>query len=128
MITLSDHARDAAVAGVLRLIDAGGKPGHMRLFSASGTMIADFGLEFPAFDSPENGSARARGLPLAAVALPAAGDGSDAAWYEVTDAAGTRVLLGTVSRADGDGDLRLDNVTLARGQVITLMDWRHEQG
>jgi len=127
-LTLSRLAREAACGATVRLLDSRGAPGRLRFFDGDSNVLAEFALPFPAFGPPEDGRARARGLPLTAIATQAAGTGREIAWYDAVDASGERAWMGTVSTPDGGGDLVLDNVVLVRGQAVTLTEWTHTQG
>lgn len=119
--TLSTAARNAACDAVVDLVDAGVGAGKIRIKSAGGTVIAEVSLGDPAFGAAASGVATANGLPLSGAGVAAAGAGTDAATFDVTDSANTVVWSG------GTAELGLDNVSIADGQTVTVNTCTHTQ-
>lgn len=123
--TLTTAARNAACDAVVDLVDAGAGAGKIRIKSAGGTVIAEVTLADPAFGSAASGVATMAGAPKAGAGVAAAGTGTDAATFDVTDSNNTVVWSGAVG--NGSGELSLNNINIADGQVVTVTAFTHTQ-
>lgn len=123
--TLSTAARNAACDAVVDRVDLGAGPGKIRLKSAGAVVIAEVVLGDPAFGNAANGVATANGLPLAGAGIAAAGAGTPAVSFDVTDSDDVVSWSGAVGT--GAGELDVDNVNIADGQVITISACTHTQ-
>jgi len=122
--TLSTAARNAACDATVDLVDAGAGAGKIRIKNG-GTVIAEVTLGDPAFGNAATGVATANGLPLAGAGLAAAGTGTVAQTFDVTDSANTVIWSGAVG--NGSGELSLNNTTIANAQVVTITAFTHTQ-
>ena len=121
-LTLGTAARNAACDGVVDLVDAGSGPGKLKIQNASSVVICEIILDAPAFGPSVLGVATAQGLPKNGYGTPAAGGGSAAAKYDVTDSNDNVIWSGTIP-----GNMTLDNVNIAQSQVVRLTSWVHSQ-
>ncbi len=123
--TLSTAARDAACNAVVVLVDQGSGAGKIRLKSAGAVVIAEVAFDDPAFGSASAGVALALSVPLAGAGITAAGVGTVATTFDVTDSDNNVLWSGAVG--NGSGELSLDNVTIADTQVISITSFSHTQ-
>lgn len=121
-LTLGTAARNAACNGVVDLVDAGSGAGKLKIKDVSNNVLCIIALSDPAFGNAATGTATANGLPLSGVGSAAAGAGTDAAAYDVTDSDDNVIWSGTVP-----GNLALDNANIAEGQGVTVTSWSHSQ-
>lgn len=122
--TLSTTARNAACNATVDLVDAGSGNGKIRLKSAGATVIAEIVLDKPAFGDASTGVATAAGT-LDGAGVSAAGAGTDATTFDVTDSDNNVIWSGAVG--SGAGEIDLDNVNIADGQAVTLSSFTHTQ-
>lgn len=121
-LSISTTARNAAVDGVVDLLDVGGAgtveirtgakpaaPGD----AATGTLLATLTLSAPAFGSAVTGTAN-----LNAVATVNAVATGDAGWFRAKSGAGTAIFDGTVGT--GGAELNLNSVSLIAGGAVTV--------
>lgn len=128
-ITLTDSVRRL----MLDALDATFNGGRLRLYAGArpasaaaaptGTLIAEAAplpadLYAPA--SAAAGAAKDLNQALTVTGLPAAGTGTAASWYRLESADGVHRADGDVTHTSGAGDLTLDNVSIASGQVVTI--------
>lgn len=123
--TLGTAARNAACNAVVDLVDAGSGAGKIRIKSGGGTVIAEGNFGDPAFGNSATGVATANGLPLTVTGVAAAGAGTAAATFDITDSDNTVIWSGAVG--NGSGEMDLDNVNIADGQVATISTCTHTQ-
>lgn len=124
---LSTAARNAAVAAVASLLDAGSGVGTIQIRdgsmpatpndAAAGTLLATVSLNDPAFGSPSSGSAA-----LATGTVPS-GTGvaaGTATWFRALDSAGNAVCDGDVTATGGGGSLTLANAAITVGLEVRV--------
>lgn len=121
-ITLGNPARSAACNGVVDLVDAGSGAGKLKLKSAGDTVLCVITLGDPAFGNASNGVATASGLPKSGTGEAAAGSGTAATKYDVTDSDDNVIWSGTIP-----ADMTLDNASIAENQTVTISSWTHTQ-
>lgn len=120
--TLSTNARNAACNATVALPNAGTGPGKIRLKSAGAVVIAEVALADPAFGAAANGVATAAGLPRVGAGIAAAGTGTVATTFDVTDSDNNVCWSGAVG-----AELTLDNANIANGQAVTINTFTHTQ-
>lgn len=124
--TLATTTRNAACNATVDLVDAGSGPGKVRIKSGGGTVIGEVPFNDPAFGNASSGAAVLAGTtPLVGAGVSAAGGGTAAATFDVTDSDNNVIWSGAVG--NGSGELDLDNVNIADGQVIQISSWTHTQ-
>lgn len=131
-IGISTAARSAACDAVVDLVDGGSGAGVLRVYtgskpaspgtSASGTLLAEFTLNDPAFGAAATGAASLDVDPALTTTGEAAGT---AGWFRIldsTEAAGTGlgVIDGTVTATSGGGDLELNTTTISVGLDVEI--------
>lgn len=127
MIRLPVASRNAAADAVADLVDAGSGPGIIRVYTgaqpssadlaATGTLLATFTTNDPAFGSSAGGTATLVVTPAISTTGVAAGD---AAWFRVLTSAGATVLDGSVTATGGGGDMIMSTVTVSVGLTLQL--------
>jgi hypothetical protein len=115
--TLSTAARNAACNAIVDLVDVGGA-GKIRIKSAGATVIAEVSFDSTAVGAASTGVATAASTPLAGAGITAASTGTDATTFDVCQNDNTVLWSGAVG--NGSGELDLDNVNIADGQVVTI--------
>lgn len=126
-IRLPVATRNSAADTVAARIDAGAGAGLVRVYSgtqpasadlaATGTLLATFTLNDPAFSAAAGGSAILDVTPtLSATGLAAA----DAGWFRIVDSTGVTVMDGSVTATGGGGDLTMNTITVSVGLVLQL--------
>jgi hypothetical protein len=121
-VTLGNPARSASCDATVDLVDGGAGAGKLKLKSAADAVLCIITLADPAFGAAANGVATAAGLPKSGTGLAAAGAGTAATKYDVTDSADTVIWSGTIP-----ADLTLDNASIAENQTVTITSWTHTQ-
>lgn len=129
---VSTAGRNAMLSGVLALIDGGSGAGKLRIYTGappagpgtapSGTLLAEFTLNDPAFAAPGSGSAAVDADPAIETTGLAAGTAGWARFLDSTEAAGTGlgVLDGTVTATGGGGDVTINTTTVSVGLALTV--------
>ena len=126
-IRLSVAARNAAANAVADLADAGAGSGLLRIYTgsqpasadlaATGTLLAAFTLNDPAFGSAGSGTATLSVAPTLSTTGLAAGD---AGWFRLLDSTAATVLDGSVTAAGGGGNLIISTITVSVGLTLQL--------
>lgn len=121
-LRLSTAARNAGVAAIAALADAGSGPGVVRIYtgsqpatpatSASGTLLVTIPFNDPAFGAPATGVVTADDTP--AMTADAVADGT-AGWFRLLDSTGAAVLDGAVP-----GEMTLSNTAITTGTAVTI--------
>ena len=129
---ISTAARTAAAAAIAALADAGAGAARIRVYTGAqpaspgatptGTLLAEFVLSDPAFDSVTGGVASLDITPALATTGLAAGT---AGWWRLldsTEAAGTGlgVVDGSVTATGGGGELQLNTTTISVGLAVEI--------
>lgn len=109
MAILSVAGRNAAANGVLSLLNGG----SLVFFTASGAVAATLGLGSPAFFPANNGRAAARNIDP-----DLSPQGGLAVNYELRNAAGVALVMGTVGAFSGD--IRLADNNIIPSQAFTI--------
>jgi hypothetical protein len=124
---ISTASRNAAAAGVAALADAGAGAGIIQVRSgaqpttaedaATGTLLATFTLNDPAFGAPSIGVASLDADPAVTATGAAAGT---AGWFRLLDSTGGKVLDGSVTATGGGGQLELNTTTVSVGLTLQI--------
>jgi hypothetical protein len=127
---LSSQSQQVAADAVLDRTDDGTGPGRLRIYSGTqpgsandaptGTLLVDIELQSPAWGGADTSGVASLNGPVSGTGEAAAGAGTDAGWFRITDGDGDTVADGAVSGTGGGGELVLDNVTIAAGQTVTI--------
>lgn len=105
-------------AGSLLQIRTGAPPGAEN--AASGTLLAEITLPATPWAAASAGSKAKNGTwSVAAVAAGTAGH------FRLKNAGDTRREEGTVTATGGGGDMTVDNVSIAIGQIVTVTQYAH---
>lgn len=123
--TLSTASRNVACDAVVDSVDAGAGAGKFRIKDGGGTVIAEVACADPAFGSASTGAAALAGTPRAGAGIAAAGSGTNAATFDLTDSNNNVVLSGAVG--NGSGELSLNNINIANGQVVNIASFTYTQ-
>lgn len=125
---ISTAARNAAADAVVDLIDGGAAAGTVEIRTGaqpanpntadSGTLLAEFTLDDPAFGAAAAGVATA--AAIAAVVGEAAGD---AGHFRCKNSDGTAIIDGSVTATGGGGDMELNTVTISVGVDVEVTAW-----
>lgn len=135
---LPNASQQAAADAVVDRADAGAGAGLLRIYSGvqpadadsapSGTLLCQITLADPAFGAADaTGTASAAGTPLSGTGDAGAGAGTNAQSFRVVDSVGTTVYDGAVTGTGGGGELKLDNVSIADGQTVTITSLTYQQ-
>lgn len=131
---LSNAARSAAADAVTALVNAGAGAGILRIYTgsqpagpdtaASGTLLASFTLNEPAYAAAVNGVADLDVTPALSTTGAAAGT---AGWFRIVDGSG-----GSVGVIDGDvgtsgADLNLNTTTISVGLSLSISSGTYTQ-
>lgn len=122
---ISTSARNAAANAIAALVDAGAGPGVIQLRTgaqpatpsdpATGTLLATFTLEDPAFGAAVGGVATLDVSPIPSATAVA--DGT-AGWFRMLDSTGAAVIDGTVGTVGQQ--LNLNTTTIATGATVQI--------
>ncbi len=131
-VRISTAARNAEVAAVRDVIDAGSGAGRLRIYSGSqpagpgtapsGTLLVEVVLNDPSFGAPATGTITAGQSPALSGTGLAAGTAGWARIVDSTEAAGTGlgVVDMSVSATGGGGDLQLATTTISVGLAVPV--------
>lgn len=124
---LPTAARNASVAGITALVDAGAGAGKIELRTgsqpttaddaATGTLLATWTLADPAWGSPASGVAALDATPVITTVGVAAGT---AGWFRMMDSSNNKVIDGSAGGPGSGAQLILDNPVIAVDQVLNL--------
>jgi hypothetical protein len=126
-IRLPIAARSAGANAVADLVDAGAGSGMVRVYTgaqpasadlaATGTLLAEFTLNDPAFGSAVAGVATLIVVPALSTTGLAPGD---AGWFRAVDSVGATVLDGSVTATGDGGDLIMNTIAVSIGLTLQL--------
>jgi cytoskeletal protein RodZ len=134
-IRLPVASRNAAADAIAARTDAGAGSGLVRVYTgsqpasadlaATGTLLAAFTTNDPAFAAAGSGTATLDVTPALSTVGVAAGD---AGWFRVVDSTGATVIDstgatvidGSVSASGGGGDLIMSTITVSVGLTLQL--------
>jgi hypothetical protein len=115
-ITLTTAAKNAALDGIVDLIDGGtGSAGSVQILDNSNNELATLPLSNPAFGSADNGTVLAN-----AVTSDNTVNAGTASLFKVFNKEGQEIFSGTVSGLNGGGDLVLSNANLVVGDSVRV--------
>lgn len=122
---ISNDARNGAVNGVTALLDGGyieirtGSQPAGPATSASGDLLGTLDLSATAFGNASSGSASAN-----AISPDTEADASGiAGWFRAYDSDGDGVIDGSITAAEGGGDMELDDTSIIMGGTISVTSW-----
>jgi hypothetical protein len=120
-------SRNAACDAVVDLTDGGSGAGTIDVRTgtqpasandaASGTLLATFTLNDPAFGAASTGVATLDVDPAITTTGLAAGD---AGWFRMKDSAGATVLDGAATATGGGGQLELSTIAVSIGLTVSI--------
>lgn len=126
-IRLPVASRNAAADAIAARTDAGAGSGLVRVYTgsqpasadlaATGTLLATFTTNDPAFASAGSGTATLDVTPALSTVGVAAGD---AGWFRIVDSTGATVIDGSVTASGGGGDLIMSTITVSIGLTLQL--------
>lgn len=126
-IRLPIASRNAAANAVSAQVDAGAGSGLIRVYSgaqpasadvaATGTLLATFTLNDPAFGSAVTGTVTLDVSPSVTTVGVGAGD---AGWFRIVDSTAATVLDGSVTAVGGGGDLLMSTITVSVGLTLQI--------
>lgn len=124
--TLSTSARNAACDAVVDLIDAGAGAGKLKLKASNDTLLCTITLNDPAFGAAATGVATLDVDPaLSGTGLAAAGAGTAATKFDLTDSDDNVIISGAVGV--GSGEVQMDNNSIAENQTVNVTALTHTQ-
>lgn len=125
---ISTAARNAAVSGVVELLDAGSGPGYVEIreggqpatgdTAATGGVLATVVLADPAFAVVSAGVATAD-----SIAVVSGTDDGDAGWFRAFDSDDNAVIDGNITISGAGGDMQLNTVTISIGVDFAVTSW-----
>jgi len=126
-IRLPVASRNAAANAVADLVDAGAGSGLVRIYTgtqpasadlaATGTLLATFTTNDPAFGSAGTGTANLIVVPAISTTGVAAGN---AGWFRLLDSTAATILDGSITATGGGGDLIMSTITVSVGLTLQL--------
>lgn len=126
-IRLPIATRNVVADAVADLIDAGSGPGIIRIYTGTqpasadlaptGTLLATFALNDPAFGPSGTGTVNLIVTPAISTTGVAPGD---AGWFRALTSAGATVIDGSITTTGGGGDLIMSTVTVSVGLALQL--------
>lgn len=124
-ITHSTAAKKAATDAITALVNGGSGAGKLVLLDGA-SVLKSFTLSDPAFAAADNDGVAA--LDVTPAISGAATGAGDCDGFQVTDSDDTVIFSGSVTATGDGGDLTLDNVSIAIGQVITITSFTYDSG
>jgi hypothetical protein len=126
-IRLPVASRNAAANAVADLVDAGAGSGLVRIYTgtqpasadlaATGTLLATFTTNDPAFGAAGTGTANLIVVPAISTTGVAAGN---AGWFRLLDSTAATILDGSITATGGGGDLIMSTITVSVGLTLQL--------
>jgi hypothetical protein len=126
-LTLSNAVRSTLADGAVDSIDGGSGAGKVQIRSgtrpagpgttATGTLLAEFTLNDPAFGAASSGAAALSVSPALSTTGLAAGT---ATWARFLTSDSTAVIDCKVSDTNGSGDLKLNTTTISVGLTLSI--------
>lgn len=126
-IRLPIASRNVVADAIADLVDAGAGSGLLRVYTGTqpasadlaptGTLLATFTTNDPAFGTSGTGTVDLVVVPAVSTTGVAAGD---AGWFRLLDSTGATVLDGSVTATGGGGDLIMSTVTVSIGLALQL--------
>lgn len=126
-IRLPVASRNTAANAIADLVDAGAGSGIIRIYTGSqpasadlaptGTLLATFTTNDPAFGAAGTGTANLIVVPAITTTGAAAGD---AGWFRLLDSTAATILDGSVTATGGGGNLIMSTVTVSVGLTLQL--------
>lgn len=108
------------VSPKLRLY-AGTMPLNAAAALSANTLLAEFALASDWATAAAGGSKSLSGMPLTTAGQAGAGAGTNASFYRFYDTAGAVCHeQGTITITAGGGDMTVDNVSIANGQMVNI--------
>jgi hypothetical protein len=105
-------------AGSFLKIYSGSPPGGDN--SASGTLLCTITLPATPWAAASGTGSKAKSGVWADVGAAGAGAGTNAGYFRLVNAAGTKLLEGTITVTGGGGNATIDNISIATGQPVTV--------
>ncbi len=131
-LRLAAGSRSAAADAVVGRINAGSGPGTIKVYTGSqpatpatsptGTLLATFTLNDPAYGAASTGVAALSVSPALSTTGVAAGD---AGWFRVADSDGNTVFDGAC--ATSGAELNMSTVTVSIGLTVTITSGSYTQ-
>jgi hypothetical protein len=119
--------RNTCLDAAVDLLDAGPGAGTIAIRTGTqpasantaptGTLLATFTLNDPAFAGAVAGAVAASTSPTVSTTSVASGD---AGWFRASDSTGATVFDGSVTATGGGGDLTLNTIAITSGLTLTL--------
>lgn len=123
---LSTAARNARLAALATLIDAGGAGGRLRIYSGARpstggaittqVLLATLTFSYPCASAPSAGVLTFSGF------TPGAGTAGSAAWFRIVDSTDAFVADGSIGTAGSDLNFA-GGVAIAGGQTVSISSW-----
>lgn len=126
-VRIPTAAQNAAANAVGDRADAGAGPGEIEIRSgsqpananaaATGTLLATFTLNDPAWSGPTNG---VKTLDISPAVEAVGVADANAGWFRMLDSDGNTVLDGSVTVTGDSGDLTLNTIAVSTGLDLTI--------
>lgn len=125
-LALATATRNALINALTALIDAGAGAGTIKVYTGAspgpnaavtGTLLATFTLNDPAFGAGAAGVATMDNTPVPTATGLAAGT---AGYFRLEDSVGTDILDGSVTATGGGGDIELNTTTISVGLALEI--------
>jgi len=116
-ITLTDNARNAAVNGIVDLIDVSG-PGTLEIKSSASTVAGTAELAILTFSVTAFGDGASGVATAGTIVSETSANAGTAGFYTVFDGVGAAVWQGLVATAASD--LNLSSVSIGAGDTVSI--------